>query len=140
VTYIDTHCMHRDSRPLSIISLHWHSARIISIPSGEGEVVVSKSGVLYRVEDDIDDMVDVDFFRSGLCELEGNKIQLDFITGKQDEISPPPPTVLPILTVCPPTDQPSLTATNTYRTDLRCGAFCFCRNSFTPPSHHPTGW
>ena len=42
-----SHCMH--SRPLS---LSFHSARIISIPSGEGKVVVSKSGV-YRVEDDM---------------------------------------------------------------------------------------
>jgi hypothetical protein len=44
--------------------------------------VVSKSGV-YRLGVE----VDVDFFRSGLCE--GNKIQLDFITGKQleDEIA-----------------------------------------------------
>jgi hypothetical protein len=49
-----------------------------SIPSGEEKVVVLKSGV-YRVEDEIDDMVDVDFFRSGL--YEGNKIQLNFITG-----------------------------------------------------------
>jgi hypothetical protein len=38
-------------RPLS---LSQNSAKIISIPSGEGKVVVSKSGA-YRVEDGIDD-------------------------------------------------------------------------------------